>query len=796
MKSLRHLRLLLIPFLLQACGGSDEVQAPRISHGEGIAGLALPVQLDYGESRIYLGDFVEFPERVGGIHFSDALDFTHKADSGLVVVSNWRGEHPVAAMGFEYEGKRYEIPVFRNSAQLYRFTYAGGQGAAEVSIKGNFNGWNHKANPLSRGDDAWYTELVLPPGLYEYMIVEDGREMLDETNPMKKDNGQGGFNSTFVVGSVEAPPYITTYGMSGDSVVLFYPEELHAPHIFWENHLLSEGHYKRRGDRLALALPRAAASLERSHLRVFGCDEEQRSNDVLVPLHKGKPILDPQQLRRDDKHTYAMYFMMVDRFVNGDLSNDEPVQDPEILPPANYYGGDLAGVLQKIEEGYFSDLGTNTIWLSPITQNPLGAYGLWDKGGVRSKFSGYHGYWPISSSRVDHRFGDASVLKDLITAAHASDANVILDYVANHVHEEHPVYRAHPEWATSLHLPDGRLNTELWDEQRLTTWFDTFMPTLDLENPEVVAAMTDSALFWFENYPIDGFRHDATKHIPLGFWRELTRKLKYRVVVPEGRAIYQIGETYGNPQLIGSYIGSGLLDAQFDFNLYDAAVAAFAKKESSMRELDRVVQESLGAYGFHHLMGNISGNQDRARFISYADGSVDFAEDAKLAGWTRKIEIQDEVGYERLALLHALNFTLPGVPVIYNGDEIGMPGANDPDNRRMMRFGDELNEREQELLATVSDLARLRKESMPLLYGDLQVLHVDDMSYAYARSYLGEVALLAINKSDQTAQLSIELPKHFNSEQLRGHFKPSDHEVSDGQLKIELQANSFEILTP
>ena len=160
----------------------------------------------------------------------------------------------------------------------------------------------------------------------------------------------------------------------------------------------------------------------------------------------------------------------------------------------------------------------------------------------------------------------------MITTAHENNKNVLLDYVANHVHLEHPVYQQHPEWATDLYLPDSTLNTEKWDEYRLTTWFDTHLPTLDLENPLVYEAMSDSALYWFENFEIDGFRHDATKHIPEVFWRTLTRKLKQRVMIPENRSIYQIGETYGNAELIGSYVNSGQMDAQFDFNFFDKAI--------------------------------------------------------------------------------------------------------------------------------------------------------------------------------------------------------------------------------
>ncbi len=83
--------------------------------------------------------------------------------------------------------------------------------------------------------------------------------------------------------------------------------------------------------------------------------------------------------------------------------------------------------------------------------------------------------------------------------------------------------------------------------------------------------MIDSAIFWIDKYDFDGFRHDATKHIPLNFWRSLNKKVKL-ISQKKGKYIYQIGETYGSHDLIKSYINSGMLDAQFDFNLYDNAL--------------------------------------------------------------------------------------------------------------------------------------------------------------------------------------------------------------------------------
>ena len=117
-------------------------------------------------------------------------------------------------------------------------------------------------------------------------------------------------------------------------------------------------------------------------------------------------------------------------------------------------------------------------------------------------------------------------------AVHENEQNILIDYVANHVHQEHPIYIAHPDWVTNLYLEDSTLNTQLWDEQRLTTWFDTFMPTLDLEKPEVYKVMTDSAAWWIEHTDIDGFRHDATKHIPEVFWRTLTRRFENTGALP------------------------------------------------------------------------------------------------------------------------------------------------------------------------------------------------------------------------------------------------------------------------
>ena len=510
-------------------------------------------------------------------------------------------------------------------------------------------------------------------------------------------------------------------------------------------------------DLSGLAVERMNGLVGRTYLRVFAEDDTYLYNDLLLPLQDGKIVTSASQLNRHDPNAQVLYSILIDRFYDGNTSNDWKLNSPEVLDIVDYQGGDLAGITEKISAGYFDKLGVNTLWISPITQNPWDAWGMYpfpngnkyDPTKTYTKFSGYHGYWPIYATKLDDRFGTPDELRTLLDSAHAHDINVILDYVANHMHINSPTLQQHPDWHTDSLLPDGRRNFELWDEARLTTWFDKHIPTLDLEREEVCEQMTDSALYWLANYDLDGFRHDACKHIPEGYWRMLGQKIATRW---PGRPIWMIGETYGSPELIGSYVKTGMLNAQFDFNVYFTAREALC----GYKGMDEVMNNeltSLRTYGAHHTMGNISGNHDQIRFASIAGGAIDIYAYGKEEGWTQEIGIGDaEKAYKRALLLEVLNMTLPGVPCIYQGDEYGEVGGNDPDNRHMMRFEtlslDERNMREQ-----VAELIHMRRNSMPLLYGDFIPLVNTPDEIIYQRVYLGEKITVIINRKELTYEI-------------------------------------------
>lgn len=738
-----------------------------------LGGLFTPVYLNSDTTEIILKDYLADQE-ISAVFLPEGLS-NHSPKKGVLQLSG-TPEAKITKLRIHSGKNKFSLILIRSAAQKVNFRYSRKDLGKDKTVRliGTFNNWNRASAPLKYVKRKYQTTLSLEPGRYAYKLFVDGQEMLDPKVAEKASNGMGSYNNILNVVGDSIKPGAYTIAQDGSNIVVQQNEPLGKVMALWQNQAILGGQKFSQNGISVFKIPEEAKSLKRSYLRVYQYLGENKGRDQLIPLEYGQVVREAALLDRSDWHKASMYFIMVDRFANGDAANDEPVQDTSIHPKANYQGGDLAGIQAKIHSGYFKNLGVNTIWVSPISQNPRDAWGYWDKGEVKSTFSGYHGYWPVSNTRIDYRFGSPDLFRTLLDSAHNQGFNVVLDYVANHVHINHPIYQKNKDWATPLYLPDGTKNTENWDSHRLTTWFDDHLPTLDLRRPEIVDPMVDSALYWLQNYELDGFRHDATKHIDELYWRTLTSRIRS---LNRARPTYQIGETYGSPGLINGYISTGMLDAQFDFNLYDAAVNTFAKSEN-VAHLKDVLESGLATYGYHHLMGNISGNQDRARFISYASGDVKFEEDAKLAGWDRRIPNGNAEGYKRLALLQAFNYAVPGIPCIYYGDEIGLPGGNDPDNRRMMKF-ENRNSKEQLLFKQVAELNHIRSTEMPLLFGSTACFVQGDLLYI-RRDYFEQSIVFVFNLSRQSQELIMpfEIDIKRNLDQVRSG------QISDGMERV------------
>lgn len=489
-----------------------------------------------------------------------------------------------------------------------------------------------------------------------------------------------------------------------------------------------------------------------------------------------------------------MYSIMIDRFSNGDRTNDNPVVHDSILVQANYQGGDFRGIIDRIEEGYFDSLGVNILWISPVNDNPNIAFREYPP--PHRWYSGYHGYWPISDMKVEENFGTMDELKELVAKAHRRGIRVLLDFVAHHVHIDHPFYREHPDWFGTLDLPDGRKNLRLWDEFRLTTWFEPYMPSFDFtRSGEALEVVSRNAIWWLKETGADGFRHDAVKHVPNVFWRELTRKLKEEIEIPRRTKTYQIGETFGDYDLIASYVKNGQLSAQFNFNLSYFAIPVFLEPHRSFASLDFHMKRSFSAFGLNNLMGNIMDSHDKVRFMAYADGKVKSqGVDTREMAWNNPPTVDHPSSYKKAELYLAYMFTIPGLPVVYYGSEFGMTGADDPDNRRMMRFGDQLNAFERQMLGRTRTIVGMRNTHSALRYGDFLTLTADGSVYAYLRADFNERLLIVLNKSDSAQTVDLTLPNAYECQSLTDINSGEAFDVKGRHARVPVEGIGWRVV--
>lgn len=446
----------------------------------------------------------------------------------------------------------------------------------------------------------------------------------------------------------------------------------------------------------------------------------------------------------------VMYFAMIDRFYDGDQVNNAPVGGIETA--ADYQGGDLAGLRQKVESGYFNDLGINTLWITSPFDN-ANAAGLGSDG---YSYSGYHGYWPRDLDAVESKIGTAVELQSLVKAAHDRGIKVILDYVMNHVHAENPIYSAHPEWfwpndngfGGNCVCGDGCS----WDDeyQRKRCWFTSYLPDFDFNNAFARNYSVSNAMKWAKELGVDGFRLDAVKHLETSWLTDLRSRLVAEV--PGDETFYLVGETFtGQRDLIKAYVDPAtMLDGQFDFPLRSVLARVLLKREGNMGELESFVQSNDTFYGAGSIMSTFIGNHDVPRAIHMAEDSPQFGEwdDGKGRAWNNRPQLPTAASaFERIALAYGFLMTSPGIPLVYYGDEIGMPGAGDPDNRRFMQW-DGLSTNQLWLRERLAKLAEIRAAELPLRRGTRTSLGATNDTFTYEMKAGAERIIIVLHRGD------------------------------------------------
>jgi glycosidase len=452
----------------------------------------------------------------------------------------------------------------------------------------------------------------------------------------------------------------------------------------------------------------------------------------------------------------VLYFAFVDRFVDGDPGNNGGTT-AGVSHPADYQGGDWAGVKQKIEGGYFTDLGVNVLWLSVPVDNTASA----GAGTDGHQYSAYHGYWPKNLDQPESHFGTMAELKALVDAAHARDIKVILDYAMNHVHQDSPVYAQHQDWFWPKDLNGqscvcGSAACS-WDDpvKAKRCWFTDYLPDFDFTNSAARSFSVDNAMSWIKQTGIDGYRLDAVKHIEDSWLLDLRARVTAEIEPVTGEHFYLVGETYtGDSSLIKYYVKPTMLDGQFDFPLRARLLRSILMRdgggEGVLSSLDGFLAYNDTYYG-GGVMSTFIGNHDVPRSIHFAEDSPAWGNewaDGKDRAWNNQPGQPGGTSpYQRLANAFTILYTSRGVPLVYYGDEVAMAGAGDPDNRRMMQWtgytaGQTL------VQAHLKKLGAIRAAHPALRRGTRASVSATNDTMVYKMTQGADVVWVAVNRAD------------------------------------------------
>ncbi len=443
----------------------------------------------------------------------------------------------------------------------------------------------------------------------------------------------------------------------------------------------------------------------------------------------------------------VIYQVFPDRFANGDPSLDPPGVEPwDVIPTSHsFLGGDLDGIAAHV--GHLVDLGIDAVYLNPIFASPSN-----------------HRYDAVDYMAVDPTVGGDEALRRLVAALHGNDIRLILDASFNHCHprffafsdivekgrdsayaswfavREWPVrvrYRPHlldPTTYWGRHLDRLRNETgipvEAVDDEgpviepTYDTWYGVpIMPRIELSDPAARRYMLDVATHWVREFGVDGWRMDVVRYIDHDFWVEFRSEVK--AAKPEA---YLVAEVMGDAR---RWLRGDEFDATMNYTFRELSVDYFATGVIGTDVFLEGVLAMLAMYSpvVTAMNHNLLGSHDTPRFLTLA-------------------------GNDRRSLLLATLFqlTFPGAPGLYYGDELPMPGAGDPDNRRGFDWGAVGSQHHD----AVRDLLRLRRRHPALRTGSWRLLARSGDGFVYARQAEGTPVTIGINAGAGSAVVPLE----------------------------------------
>jgi glycosidase len=621
--------------------------------------------------------------------------------------------------------------------------------ANQPELVGSWNDWATPGTQLQAREDGWYAvRIEPPPGEHGYLIVDGGVARLDEHNPLTSFRASDGreVSRLWIDDCTQPELRIEDVRVEGSRIsvaaqFLSVGAALDPDRVESE---LSLDHAASVDG--ALALSSGGVSRGRHTYEITAHDETGNTATAKVSV-----FVDPIAPTWRDA---IVYQVMIDRFrADGGLALAPP------QTPGSRAGGTLGGVEAVLASGYFEALGVSALWLSPVYQNPNEPR----EGTDGRLYEGYHGYWVSRDREVDPRIGGDAALRSLIAAAHARGIAVILDVVPNHVYETHEIVEAHRDdgWFNE-HPSECVCGTAScpWAGFMQDCWFAPYLPDLRLEHPDAMNYAVGELSWWLDNFEVDGLRIDAVPMMPRAAALRIAHEVR-RHGAP-GRDRLLLGEVFTGAGPAGvaglrSYLGPDGLDSVFDFPTMWAIREVLADHSVGFTSLDALLDHiDAELEGSGAVLGRMLGNHDVVRFTTAVVG--DGAGDPWLDPATQPegVDTEELAVLERVSLALTLQLTLPGMPVIYYGDELALAGADDPDNRRVLPELDSLSPARTAVLERARTLGKLRRCSSALRSTQRETLHVGEDTYAYARiAEDGPAVVVLLSRADEPRTITL-----------------------------------------
>jgi len=433
-----------------------------------------------------------------------------------------------------------------------------------------------------------------------------------------------------------------------------------------------------------------------------------------------------------------------------------------------FYGGDLEGLRQKID--YLVDLGITIIYFNPLVQSPSN-----------------HKYAALDFLKIDPHFGTNEEFRQIMDLLHSKGIRTIVDFAFNHVGIEFFAFQDSlkngpkskyynwfewKKWPIPNPLPD---NFQVLDYYQCW-WGHSTMPDLnydlsrnhpdenyikDIEkadvNWDIVNHIEKVVEFWLTDLDIDGFRLDIPNEVPFWFWEIFRKKVK-----SIKKDAYLVGEIWHNAH---EWVNDKYFDAVMNYNYFrDPMYNYFITNELSTQEFMGILKTGLSSFPnqANQVMMNLLDSHDTFRCLE---------------------TLQNNIQIYKLMIIFQM--TYPGTPHIFYGDEIGMRGGYDPDNRRPFNWNYQTNENLVDLRKHFKNLIRIRKQHKSLVLGKFR--EIKSAIVSFSRKFEGENLFILINKTDSEKEISLDSNKKFFD-------LLSEKEIKTSEGKVKVQAESGMIL--